>query len=117
MHYGLAVSARVDSTPMRKILARVAIVLLVLYVSFAAFIWWSMRQSPETFGRVMSRLPDVAYVLVPFETKWTHARAGRLLPGNTAPDFSLIKLDKSATVQLSSLTAQKPVVLVFGSYT
>jgi peroxiredoxin len=48
---------------------------------------------------------------------WTHARAGRLQTGDPAPDFSLLKLDKSANVQLSSLTAQQPVVLVFGSYT
>jgi hypothetical protein len=102
---------------MRKLLPRLAIALVVLYASFAAFIWWAMRQSPETFGRVMSRLPNIAYVLVPFETMWTHARAGQLRAGDPAPDFSLIKLDKSATVQLSSLTAQKPVVLVFGSYT
>jgi peroxiredoxin len=48
---------------------------------------------------------------------WTHARAGRLQVGNAAPDFSLTKLDKSAVVQLSALTATQPVVLVFGSYT
>jgi peroxiredoxin len=47
-----------------------------------------------------------------------HARAGELKVGDPAPDFSLMKLDKSASVQLSSLTAQgRPVVLVFGSYT
>jgi peroxiredoxin len=48
---------------------------------------------------------------------WTHARAGHLQAGDAAPDFSLTKLDKSATVQLSALTATQPVVLVFGSYT
>jgi peroxiredoxin len=37
--------------------------------------------------------------------------------GNAAPDFSLTKLDKSAAVHLSALTATQPVVLVFGSYT
>jgi hypothetical protein len=102
---------------MRKFLTRAAIVLVLSYISFAAFVWWAMRQSPETFGRVMSRLPGVAYVLVPFETMWTQARAGHLHPGDSAPDFSLVKLDKTASVQLSSLTSQKPVVLVFGSYT
>jgi hypothetical protein len=102
---------------MRKFLTRAAIVLALAYFSFAAFIWWAMRQSPETFGRVMSRLPGVAYVLVPFEPMWTQARAGHLHPGDAAPDFSLVKLDKTASVQLSSLTSQKPVVLVFGSYT
>lgn len=103
--------------PMRKLLPRAAIVLAILYALFVGFIWWAMRQPPETFGRVMKHMPDVAYFLVPFETMWTQARAGRLQVGNAAPDFSLTKLDKSANVQLSALTATQPVVLVFGSYT
>jgi len=38
--------------------------------------------------------------------------------GSPAPDFALLKLDKTAQVRLSTLTSQqKPVVLVFGSYT
>ncbi len=100
-----------------RLLSRASILLMVAYVSFVAFVWWAMRQSPETFGRVMARLPGVAYVVVPFETMWMHARAGTLHSGDAAPDFSLTRLDKSSTVQLSSLTAQQPVVLVFGSYT
>jgi peroxiredoxin len=48
---------------------------------------------------------------------WMHARGGHLQAGDPAPDFSLTKLDKSATVQLSTIAAQQPVVLVFGSYT
>ena len=78
-----------------------------------------MRQPPETFARVMAKIPGpVAFLDLPFETLWTHARAGTLHIGDPAPDFTLTKLDKSATVQLSSLTAQgRPVVLIFGSYT
>lgn len=102
---------------MTKHLFRAAVVLAVLYVVFAGYVWWAMHQTPETFGRVMKRIPAVAYFLVPFETMWTRARAGHLQAGDAAPDFSLTKLDKSATVQLSSLTATQPVVLVFGSYT
>jgi peroxiredoxin len=46
------------------------------------------------------------------------ARSGKLQVGDPAPDFSLMKLDKSAQVQLSAFTAQRqPVVLIFGSYT
>ena len=57
-------------------------------------------------------------MIFPFETMWMRARAGTLQVGDPAPDFTLAKLDKSAHVQLSSLTAQgKPVVLIFGSYT
>ena len=102
---------------MAKHLFRVALVLVVLYAAFAGYIWWAMHQTPETFGGVMKRMPAVAYFLVPFETMWTDARAGHLQAGELAPDFSLTKLDKSSTVQLSALTANQPVVLVFGSYT
>lgn len=102
----------------RSILMAVVGVLLLVYVGFVGMIWWSMHQPPETFGRVMSHMPvPVAFVLAPFETMWTHARAGALLPGDAAPDFSLMKLDKTERVQLSALTAKQPVVLVFGSYT
>jgi len=96
---------------------RAAVVVLVLYVSFAGFVWWAMNQQPETFGRIMMKMPEVAYFLVPFETMWLRARAGHLQPGDPAPDFKLMKLDKTGQVQLSSLTSQKPVVLIFGSYT
>jgi len=102
---------------MCKFLPRAAIVLVVLYALFVGLIWWAMLQPPETFGRVMKHMPVVAYFLVPFETMWTHARAGHLQAGDAAPDFSLTKLDKTATVKLSTLTTTQPVVLVFGSYT
>jgi hypothetical protein len=94
-------------------------VLGVLWLAGCAAIYHTMRQPPERFARVMSKIPGpVAFLVFPFETLWTHARAGSLQIGAPAPDFSLVKLDKSAQVQLSSLTAQgRPVVLVFGSYT
>ena len=103
--------------PTRKLLPRAALVLAILYALFVGLIWSAMRQPPETFGRVMKHMPDVAYFMDPFETMWTHARAGHVHSGDAAPDFSLTKLDKSATVRLSTLTATQPVVLVFGSYT
>ena len=100
------------------LLKRVLAVLLLAYLAFVGLIWWSMHQPPETFGRVMSHMPvPVAFVLTPFETMWTQARAGTLHPGDAAPDFSLMKLDKTERVQLSALTTKQPVVLVFGSYT
>ncbi len=102
---------------MRKLLLRILIVLLAAYAAFVAFIWRSMRQPPEAFGRVMAKMPVVAYLILPFETLWTRARAGQLQIGDLAPDFSLMRVDKSATIQLSSLNSRQPVVLVFGSYT
>jgi hypothetical protein len=102
----------------RSLLLRLLSVLFIAYIGFVGLIWWAMHQPPETFGRVMSRMPaPAAFLLAPFETMWTHARAGTLLPGDAAPDFSLMKLDKTERVQLSALTAKQPVVLIFGSYT
>ena len=102
---------------MRSVLFRAAIVLAVLWIAFVGFIAWAMHQPPETFGRVMARMPVAAYFVIPFETLWTQARAGALQPGQAAPDFSLGALDKSATLQLSAFRGKEPVVLVFGSYT
>ncbi len=66
----------------------------------------------------MSRMPGpVPFLIFPFETAWMQARAGTLHVGDQAPDFSLLKVDKSERVQLSVLNQRPPVVLVFGSYT
>jgi peroxiredoxin len=54
---------------------------------------------------------------VPMETMWCHARDGALRVGDPAPDFTLPTLDRKETVTLSSLRGERPVVLVFGSYT
>jgi hypothetical protein len=97
---------------------RVFLVLAVLYIACGGFIWWSMRQPPEKFGRVMSKMPGpLPFLLFPFETLWTRARAGTLNVGDPAPDFSLMKLDKSGQVHLAEVNQKQPVVLVFGSYT
>jgi hypothetical protein len=94
-------------------------VIAALWVIASVAIYRVMRQPPEQFARVMSKIPGpVAFLVLPFETLWMRARAGSLQIGDPAPDFSLAKLDKSDHVQLSSLNAQgRPVVLVFGSYT
>ena len=91
----------------------------VLWVLACGGLYHVMGQPPERFARVMSKMPGpVPFLILPFETLWTRARAGKLAIGDRAPDFSLAKLDHSEQIQLSSLTASgKPVVLVFGSYT
>lgn len=111
--FGLKISPRV-----RNLLLVLVTALVVAYVACGAFIWHAMLQPPEDFGAVMARMPSPAvFLLFPFETLWTHARAGSLKIGDPAPDFSLLKVDKSGIVQLSALNQQQPVVLVFGSYT
>jgi hypothetical protein len=92
--------------------------LILAYFAFGGFVYWAMRQPPEVFGRVMARMPGpVVFILFPFETLWTRARAGNLHAGDPAPDFSLLKVDKTERVQLSALNRRQPVVLIFGSYT
>jgi hypothetical protein len=94
-------------------------VIAVLWVIACVALYRVMQQPPERFARVMAKIPGpIPFLILPFETLWKRARAGTLQAGSPAPDFSLTKLDKTAQVQLSSLTAQqRPVVLVFGSYT
>jgi hypothetical protein len=94
-------------------------VIFALWMLACLGLYGVMRQTPERFARVMAKIPGpVPFLILPFETLWMHARAGTLQIGSPAPDFALARLDKTAQVQLSSLTAQnQPVVLVFGSYT
>jgi hypothetical protein len=102
----------------RKRLGVACLFLAVAYLAFGGYIWWAMNQTPETFGRVMARMPGpVVFLAFPFETLWTHARAGNLQIGDPAPDFALLKLDKTERVRLSMVNKSQPVVLVFGSYT
>jgi hypothetical protein len=102
--------------PAKRTLTVIAVVLLCLWGSFLVLIGWAMRQPPEKFGRVMSHMPGPAFLLFPFETMWSKARAGVLQPGERAPDFRLPTLDHKSGVELAALRG-KPVVLVFGSYT
>ena len=101
----------------KKITAAILAGIFVLWVGLVTFIWRAMHKSPEEFARVMSHMPWEIFLVVPFETLWTRARAGSLNLGDSAPDFSLVKLDKTATIHLSEVNKAQPVVMVFGSYT
>ena len=114
------ISAPGPATPPRrwkKITARVLILIFVLWLGFIGFMWRIMHRPPEAFARVMMHLPWQVFLICPFETMWTRARAGTVHIGDSAPDFSLAKLDKSGTVRLSELNKAQPVVMIFGSYT
>ena len=107
------------SRSVKKAVVATVCVFAALWVICCVALYGVMRQTPEQFGRVMAKIPGpVPFLIFPFETLWMHARAGTLQVGSPAPDFALLKLDKTAQVRLSTLTSQqKPVVLVFGSYT
>lgn len=91
--------------------------LAFLYIAASAGLYVAMRQPPECFGAIVSRLPGVALMILPFKPLWMSARAGRLAPGDPAPDFFLPAPDRSRTVRLSDEWRKRPVVLIFGSYT
>jgi hypothetical protein len=104
--------------PSRSVLIRGLAGLVVAYLGFIQFLWWTMHRPPEQFGRTMAHMPAPAvFLLAPFESLWSEARAGNLRVGDTAPDFELEKIDKSGRIRLSDLSSRQPVVLIFGSYT
>ena len=90
---------------------------LVLWTLATVCLYAAMRQPPETFGAIMARMPSVAMIVLPFKPLWLSARGGTLQPGDLAPDFTLPILHGDRSVTLSAEYRQKPVVLVFGSYT
>jgi hypothetical protein len=63
------------------------------------------EDSPLTLQDVMAS-PDYRDLMAPVVSE-----------GDRAPDFQLQRVGGEGTVQLSGLCAEKPVALVFGSYT
>lgn len=96
---------------------RIAVALVVIYAFFLGAIYALMRQPPERFAAAIAKMPGPLFMVLPFETLWSRARAGSLTPGDMARDFSLTTLDKNSEVRLSTLRGRQPVVLIFGSYT
>jgi len=100
----------------RKRAAWTAGAVVIGYIAFLSAIFVIMRQPPQRFGQIMRHFPMPAMAIVPFKPMWNLARGGDVRVGETAPDFTLPRSDKSGDVKLSSLRG-KPVVLIFGSYT
>jgi len=87
------------------------------YAVFLAVMFVVMLRPPRRFGRFMRYFPMPAMMLIPFVPMWNIARRGRVGLGDEAPDFSLPTVDRSRAITLSSFRGDRPVVLVFGSYT
>ena len=92
-----------------------AVALMYFVLLCALFV--AMKKPPLQFAAVMSRVPMMSMMVLPFESLWNIARAGDLRVGDPAPDFRLKRYDNSSWVQLSSFRGDRPVVLIFGSYT
>jgi len=100
-----------------KIAGSVLGAVALVYALAVAGIYTAMCQTPERFGSIMAKVPGFAMMILPFRPLWMSARSGHLQVGDAAPDFSLPKLDGSGSVQLSSELKDRPVLLIFGSYT
>ena len=96
----------------------VVVGLVVVYIVLATVVLSAMLAPPERFGQFMKRMPAaVVWGALPAQRMWLWARRGDLSVGDPAPDFTLRRQGQSGRVTLSSYRAQRPVVLVFGSYT
>jgi hypothetical protein len=102
---------------MMKRLMKTLVTLVALYAAICGLLFAAMLQSPDTFARIMKHVPWAAFMVLPFKPLWMTARSGHVRVGDAAPDFSLEGADHKSHFQLASLRGQKPVVLVFGSYT
>jgi hypothetical protein len=97
---------------------RVVATLAAVYVLFGGVVLAAMLQPPVRFGQFMRHMPMVlVWGALPAERMWLWARNGSLRLGDPAPDFTLPTYDHQSRITLSSFRGQKPVVLVFGSYT
>lgn len=104
-------------TTRSKMFVGLGLALVGLYAAGTAGLFWAMCQPPDRFGSIMKYVPMPSMIVLPFRPLWMIARAGNLQVGDAAPDFELQTHDKSKTVRLSDFRGEKPVVLVFGSYT
>ncbi len=101
-----------------KWVLRTSIVLAVVYLLLFSTVAVAMLQPPERFGLFMRHAPQaVIWGALPAPRMWLWARRGQVDEGERAPDFTLATLDHKQRVTLSSYAGQRPVVLVFGSYT
>ncbi len=95
---------------------------ILAWVAGTAALFAIMWLPPGEFSAWMGKAPRpvmmAAMGVLPFERLWKFARAGALRTGDPAPDFDLPRQQNRAErVKLSSHFGERPVVLVFGSYT
>ena len=102
-----------------KWLLRAIVAVVAVWVVLCGTVAVAMNQTPERFGAFMKRMPaPVVWGGLPAKAMWLWARRGDLVEGDAAPDFNLrTTQDRTRRVALSSYRGDRPVVLVFGSYT
>ena len=107
-------------TSMRRLLRRGVSVLVALVIAYSALLAATpivMLQPPDRFGRIMAKVPGSGFHAHSLRADVDRRRDGHIEVGDVVPDFSLRTADRKGHVRLSSFRGQRPVVLVFGSYT
>lgn len=99
-----------------RMLKKALVIIALLYIVALGALYRVMRE-PVLFGQVMRHVPEPAMFVIPFKPLWFLARAGSLRVGDPAPDFDLPTADKKSEIRLADFRGQRPVVLIFGSYT
>ena len=103
---------------MMKLLLRLLASTTLIWLLASAGLFAIMHLPPGQFCGIAAHLPaPVVMGALPFRTLWLIARRGNLHVGQSAPDFEIPRQDKTGSVRLSSHRGQRPVVLIFGSYT
>ena len=102
-----------------KWILRAVVPLVAIWVALFGTVAVAMNQTPERFGAFMKRMPAaIVWGGLPAKRMWLWARRGDLVAGYPAPDFNLRTIqDRTRRISLSSYRGDRPVVLVFGSYT
>jgi hypothetical protein len=100
-----------------RLVSGIAVGLASAYALSAGGLYFAMNEPPERFGAIMARVPSAAMMVLPFKSLWMRARQGNLRVGDRAPDFILPRLDGTGSIRLSAEWQDRPVVLIFGSYT
>jgi hypothetical protein len=101
-----------------RLLAKLISLAISLWLLGSLALFAIMWLPPSQFATIIGRVPaPLVMSVLPFRPLWNIARSGPLKPGDLAPDFDLPTVGSGEVVRLSSHHAQRPVVLVFGSYT
>ena len=104
--------------------SKILVAILVCYAGVLGALYAVISLPPGRMANIIARIPasetptsPVFEWLLPLEPIFKTARAGKLHQGDPAPDFNLKLVHGDERVRLASFRGQKPVVLIFGSYT
>jgi hypothetical protein len=101
-----------------KWLVRLALTAVACYAALFGTVLFAMNQTPGHFGQFMRHMPGVlVWGALPAQRMWLWSREGTLKEGDEAPMFTLSTYNHQSQVSLASYRGDRPVVLVFGSYT